>query len=48
MRVKVRGEKYKNKQRHKQTTTKHRLLDVITFQIVLYYAFGEINLYNLV
>ena len=31
-------------QKHKQTN----LLDVITFQIVLYYAFGEINLCNLV
>ena len=46
---------HKNRQTHKQTATKttnkqktNKLLDVTTFQIVLYYAFGEINLHNLV
>ena len=50
-------QQYKNKQKtYKQTTTKNTtnqqtkennifFLDVSTFQIVLYYAFGEINLY---
>ena len=40
-----------NKQQQKPQTNKqktNKLLDVTTFQIVLYYAFGEINLHNLV
>ena len=35
-----------NNNKHKQK--QKNLLDAITFQTVLYYVFGEINLYNLV
>ena len=37
-----------NKKKQKKQAKTKTLLDVITFQIVLHYAFGEINLYNLV
>ena len=34
-----------NNNRKNKQTNKNKLLDVITFQMVLYYAFGEINIY---
>jgi len=50
----IERKKYKNKHKQHQQEQKQKqtktiiFLDVITFQFVLYYAFGEINLYNLV